>query len=271
MESVGELTTRRIGVIGRGLIGGSIALALARLRPAPDVVTLDRGDDLGLMAGVGTVFLAAPISENIRLLESLPTHIPGEAVISDTGSTKRTTVAAAEMLPARLRFVGGHPVTGAASSGAAAARGDLFEGRPWILTPAPSSRAEDVGALTSMIESLGAVVSSMAAEEHDRILAYVSHLPQLTVSALMQTVGSAVGDKGLAVAGGGLRDSSRLAASPASLWQDIVESNADHVETALDQLIATLQRLRRDHAAALPRIFDESARWKQVLEEGHRS
>jgi hypothetical protein len=137
-----------------------------------------------------------------------------------------------------------------------------------ILTPAASTRAEDVAILTALIESLGAVVSTMEAEEHDRILAYVSHLPQLAVSALMRTVGSAVGEPGLGLAGGGLRDSSRLAASPASLWREIVESNADHVQTALDQLIATLEQLRNDRAAALPRIFDEAARWKQALERG---
>ena len=262
---------RRIAVIGRGLIGGSIALALARLRPAPEVVTLDRGDDLGQAAGAGVIFLAAPIPENIRILESLPSHIPGEALVTDTGSTKRTTVAAAGILPERLRFVGGHPIAGAATAGVAAARGDLFEGRPWVLTPAASARAEDVGVLTALIESLGAVVSTMEAEEHDRILAYVSHLPQLAVSALMRTVGSAVGDQGLGLAGGGLRDSSRLAASPASLWREIVESNADHVQTALDQLIATLQQLRNDRSAALPRIFDEAARWKQALERGQGS
>jgi prephenate dehydrogenase len=111
----------------------------------------------------------------------------------------------------------------------------------------------------------------MDATEHDRIFGYVSHLPQLAISALMQTVGEAVGDGGLRLAGGGLRDSSRLAASPAPLWRDIVESNADHVDVALDELIATLRQLRHEREVALPRIFDEAARWKQVLDSRERS
>jgi prephenate dehydrogenase len=260
-----------IAIVGRGLIGGSIALALARLRPPPEIVTLDRGDDLNQIAGADIIFLAAPIPENIRILTSLPSQVPGEALITDTGSTKRTTVAAAETLPSRLRFIGGHPIAGAATIGAAAARGDLFQGRPWILTPSASTPAADVATLIALIESLGARPALMDTAEHDRIFAFVSHLPQLAVSALMQTVGSAVGESGLAIAGTGLRDSSRLAASPAALWRDIVESNGDHVDAALDQLIATLRQLRTERDAALPRIFDEAARWKQVLERERRS
>ena len=137
---------------------------------------------------------------------------------------------------------------------------------PWILTPAARTRPEDVAKLRDIVQSLGAVPSLMDAEEHDRLLAYVSHLPQLAISALMQTVGSAVGDRGLAVAGGGLRDSSRLAGSPPALWNDIVESNADHVAAALDQLIAALRQLRTEREVALPRIFGEAMQWKRVLD-----
>lgn len=261
----------RIAIVGQGLIGRSIALALARLHPAPNVVTLDRGDDLGQAAGADLIILAAPIPENVHILGSLASHAPGDALITDTGSTKRTTVAAAETLPSRLRFVGGHPIAGAAAAGAAAATADLFDGRPWILTPTTAARPDDVAALSALIQSLGAVPAVMDAEEHDRILAYVSHLPQLAVTALMRVVGQAVGSDGLRVAGGGLRDSSRLAASPAPLWRDIVESNADHVDAALDDLIAVLRQLRTERDVALPRIFEEAAQWKRALDAGEGS
>ena len=270
MESLGT-HVRRVAIIGHGLIGRSIALALERLADAPHVISLDRGDDLRHSAGAELIVLAAPIPENVRILGSLAPHVPGDALITDTGSTKRTTVAAAETLPSRLRFIGGHPIAGAATGGAAAATADLFDGHPWILTPTTAARAEDVAALTALIQSLGAVPAVMDAEEHDRILAYVSHLPQLAVSALMRVVGQAVGGDGLRVAGGGLRGSSRLAASPAPLWRDIVESNADHVDAALDELIAALRQLRTERDVALPRIFEEAARWKRALDAGERS
>jgi prephenate dehydrogenase len=235
------------------------------------VVTLDRGDDLHRAAGADVVFLAAPIPENIRLLSALPSHVPDEALVTDTGSTKRTTLAAARALPPRLKFIGGHPMAGAAGGGLGIATQDLFDRRPWILTPSPDTRPEDLRALRTLIESLGAVVHVMDAAAHDRVLAFVSHLPQLAVSALMDTVGSAVGKDGLAMAGAGLRDSTRLAASPAPMWRDIVESNADNVEGALDRLIAALEQLRGDRDAALPRIFNEAAQWRRVLDKGeHR-
>lgn len=265
------MVTRRIVIIGRGLIGGSIELALGRLDPRPDVIALDRNDSLTAATGADLIVLAAPISENIRILAVLASHVPGEALVTDTGSTKQTTVAAAEALPPRLRFIGGHPVAGAATSGREAAAAQLFERRPWILTPTGHSRAEDLSALSALIESLGAVVHAMDAAEHDRVLAYVSHLPQLTVSALLHAVGNAVGETGLTVAGAGLRDSTRLAGSPASLWADIAASNRDQIDAALDRLIATLQQLRDQKDEALPRIFREAARWKQVLDQGdHR-
>ena len=261
----------RIAIVGRGLIGGSIELALGRLSPPPAVIALDRNDSLTAAAGADLIVLAAPISENIRILSDLASHVPGDAIVTDTGSSKQTTVAAAEALPARLRFIGGHPVAGAATGGLGAAVAHLFERRPWILTPTGHTRSEDLSALRAFIESTGAVVHVMDAAEHDRVLAYVSHLPQLAVSALLHAVGNAVGETGLAVAGAGLRDSTRLAASPASLWADIAASNGDQIDAALDRLIATLQQLREQKDEALPSIFRDAARWKQVLDKGdHR-
>ena len=258
--------SRRIAIVGRGLIGRSIELALARVDPAADVIALDRDDDLARAARADVILLCAPISENIRILERLPSCVPGEALVTDTGSTKRTTIAAAGALPERLTFVGGHPMAGAASGGMTAASAELFQRRPWILTPARNTPPDRVVALRRLLESLGAIVHIMDAGEHDRIVAYVSHLPQFVVSALMRTVGQAIGETGLELAGPGLRDSTRLAASPPALWRDIAESNSDKINPALDMLIASLQELRDQPGEALARIFDDAARWKRVLE-----
>jgi prephenate dehydrogenase len=260
--------TPKIAIIGRGLIGRSIELALLSLEAPPEVVALDMGDDLSGAAGARMVFLCAPISENIRILGDLHSHVPGAAVVTDTGSTKRTTCAAAAALPSRLMFVGGHPMAGAAVAGTSQARADLFAGRPWILTPTSDTNPEQVGRLRTVIESMGARIRMMDAAEHDRVVAYVSHLPQLVISALMQTVGSKVEQSGLEIAGAGLRDSTRLASSPAALWREIVKSNADAINPALDAMIGTLEDLRDRGPDALPEIFSESARWKHVLDTG---
>ena len=252
------------------MIGGSIELGLRRLDNPPAVVALDKGDGLDAADGADLIILAAPIGENIRILSQLPARVTGHAVITDTGSTKVTTVAAAENLPPRLRFIGGHPIAGAASGGFVAASGDLFDGRPWILTPTSRASAGDVARLRSLVESLGATLHEMEPEAHDRVLALVSHLPQLAASALMQVAGQGAGREGLAVAGSGLRDSTRLAGSPAALWRDIAASNRTHINTALDSLIGALQRLRNEPDEALPQVFQEAAAWKLVLDQSAR-
>ncbi len=258
----------RIAIVGYGLIGGSIGLALQQRAPHVTVVPIDAGDSLSRAAGADLIVLAAPVSQNLEILDVLHRHVPGDALVTDTGSTKAPTVSAAERLPARLRFVGGHPIAGAAAGGAESARGDLFEGRRWILTPTPRTHGDDLSKIGSFVATLGATVHLMDAAHHDRLLAYTSHLPQLAASALLHVIGQAVGQIGLEFAGTGLRDSTRLASSPAPVWRDIVLSNRDNANHALDALIAALQDLRdRADADAVERIFTDAARWKQSLGE----
>jgi prephenate dehydrogenase len=271
----------RVAVVGCGLIGGSIALATRRRWPDALVVAVDRqpvveaamrlsaidsgGDDLALVAGADLVVLAAPVATNVRLLEDLSSLLDREAVVTDDGGTKRTTEAAATRLPANLRFVGGHPLAGAANGGVEQARPDLFEGRPWILTPGGDEEAE--ARVARFVTALGAVPRRMSSDDHDRLLAYLSHLPQLTASALMHVVGEHVGTEGLGFAGRGLRDTTRLAASPSDIWQDVVSSNRDHVTAALDDLIAVLSRLRDGAPSSLPDVFASAAAWKRRLSD----
>ena len=254
---------RRIAIVGRGLIGSSIELAAGSGSGSTRLVALDRGDDLAAVAGADLVVLSAPILENLRLLPVVHDHVSPDTLITDTGSTKRAIVDAA----AGLRFIGGHPVAGAAGGGREAARADLFTGRPWILTPTADTSVEDLARLKRFVEDLGASVQVLEAEEHDRIFALVSHLPQLVVSALMDVVGSRAGERGLALAGAGLRDSTRLAASPPDIWLDIVQTNHADVERALDAVIATLTALREDAGGEkLRATFESAARWKRALD-----
>jgi prephenate dehydrogenase len=119
----------------------------------------------------------------------------------------------------------------------------------------------------AFVRALGAEPRVIGVETHDRLLAYLSHLPQLTASALMQVVGDAVGHDGLALAGRGLADTTRLASSPADIWKDIAATNVDEIGPALDALIAILQDLRRDlpDGDVLTEVFSTANRWRETL------
>lgn len=253
---------RRLAIIGCGLIGGSIELAARERLSGVEVTALDRGDPLEAAAEADLVVLAAPIRDIIDLLGALRQILPPGALITDTGSTKVAIVGAA----AGLRFVGGHPIAGAAASGRRAARADLFAGRPWVLTPGPDADPGDVQRLRIFVEALGATPHVLDPREHDRLLAFVSHLPQLVASALMAVAGSGVGAEGLALAGAGLRDTTRLAGSRPGIWRDIAATNADNIARALDALIDALTRLRDDpNAETLTSTFESAARWKAIV------
>jgi prephenate dehydrogenase len=274
----------RIGIVGCGLIGGSLALAARQRWPATNVVAVDRkdvletatslhaidggGDDLAVVAEADLIVLAAPVRQNIQVLERLAEYVTGEAIVTDVGSTKATMERAASRLPLRLSFIGGHPLAGAATGGIGGARADLFSGRPWLIV-ADSSRAdESIRRLEAFVSGLRAIPRRVAAEAHDRLLAYLSHLPQLAASALMHVVGQHAGADGLALSGRGLRDTTRLAASPADIWRDVAATNRQHVGAALDDLIAILQAMRQDldNGESIERVFESAAEWKKTLE-----
>ncbi len=276
----------RIAIVGFGLIGASIALAARARWPSALLIAVDRkavietamrmhaadvgGDDLVMAAEADLIILAAPVRANVRILSEVPAHVPGEAVVTDVGSTKRQMAAAARDLPARLCFIGGHPLAGAAVGGLEAARPDLFARRPWVLTPATEQHVE-AARLSSFVEGLGARVHLATPEAHDSMVAYLSHLPQLTASALMHLVGERAGADGLALAGRGLSDTTRLASSPADIWRDITATNHDNIARAIDELVDILLKLKTGAQAdsdALGDTFESAAHWKRVLEAG---
>jgi prephenate dehydrogenase len=274
----------RIAIVGLGLIGGSIALAARQRWPSALVIGVDRSEvleqairlhaidvaaeELMIVSEADVVILAAPVRENLRLLPALADWVHGEALVTDVGSTKRAMVEAARALPARLPFIGGHPLAGAPRGGIEFARPDLFEGRPWLFTPAGDGTGAALERLMSFVGALGAearVLPSPAA--HDRLVACLSQLPQLTASGLMKVVGEEVGEEGLALAGRGLVDTTRLASTPVSAWPDVCATNADEIRAALDRLIAVLEELRDglESGEAIEEVFESAARWRSLL------
>jgi len=243
----------RVGIVGLGLIGGSIALRLRDAWPHTTIVGLDRPESaaeaerrgaiherassLEDLRAADLVVLAVPLSAMLDLVPQL-TVLDSQAVVTDVASTKRQVVDAARAasLPA---FVGGHPMAGTERSGIAHARADLFAGRPWLLVEGTGGAT--VGArVEAFVRGLDAVPQWIDAETHDRCVAYVSHLPQLVAVALMNATAEGVGLDGLRMAGPAFADMTRLASSPTALWQGIVPANADFIAEALGRFIRDL-------------------------------
>jgi prephenate dehydrogenase/GNAT superfamily N-acetyltransferase len=250
---------RVIGIDTRDVLVSALALG----------AVTDTAGDVSAAAGADLVLLCAPVAVNLATLPTLAALAPRlgtGAVVTDVGSTKRDIVAAAEA-HGLDRFVGGHPLAGAATSGTASARDHLFRGRPWILTPSARSAPDAVERLRGFAVALGATPTLLDPVAHDRLMAYVSHLPQVVASTLLETVGATVGESGLALSGPGLADTTRLAASPGGLWAGILAGNADYVADAMASLESALARLRAGlgDAASVEATFASASRWRRAI------
>jgi prephenate dehydrogenase len=234
-----------VAIAGVGLIGGSFALALRKAGFTGDILgvsspgTIARAIELGVVDRGATiedaarcewVFLAQPVSVILETLRHLPGLVSPSAIVTDAGSTKRAIVAAASGL---ANFTGGHPMAGKESRGVEAADADLFHGRPWLMTSEPPAQ------LREWVESVGALITVMPPEDHDRLVALISHAPQLLSNAIS---GATEASRGFA--GPGLESMTRLAGSSFDVWRDILGTNRDNTVAALDRLIAEAQRLR---------------------------
>jgi prephenate dehydrogenase len=256
-----------VSIVGVGLIGGSFALALREagfkgriigvssaetVRAALERGVIDEAQPLERAAAASDViYLAQPIDRIIQTIGIIDTHVRPGAVITDAGSTKRAIVSQAKGNIKHGRFVGGHPMAGKESRGVQEAEAGLFRGRPYVLT----SRNEE---LEFWIERIGARLVFLDPEEHDRLVALTSHLPQLISTALATLIG---GEADAAkVAGPAAIDLTRLAASPYEIWRDIFFTNAASIDSAIGVFIAKLEELRsilRD--AAMEGAFEAAA------------
>jgi prephenate dehydrogenase len=273
---------RSVAIVGVGLVGGSIGLAARGRWSGIRVVGIDTRDvlatalalgavtetatDPGAAASADLVVLCAPLEANVAALRAIAPRIAPSAIVTDVGSTKRDIVREADAL-GLATFCGGHPIAGGATSGTASARERLFRGRPWLFTPGTATGAGVVDRLSAFARALGAAPTVLDAAAHDRLLAYVSHLPQVVASVLLHTIGAAVGESGLALSGPGLADTTRLASSPGALWAGILGANADHVADALLAVEAALAALRADlgRPEAIASTFASAAQWRRAI------
>lgn len=253
----------RCVIVGTGLIGASLAgagrarglfahtvgvgrsaanLEVARERGLIDEV---RTDLFPALAGADLVVLATPVFTAVSQLHELAEHAPKTAIFTDVGSVKGAIVTEAKRRGLATRFVGAHPLAGKAETGAGAADPDLFRGRRVVLTPDDDTPAELVEEMRHLWTAVEAEVSVMDAAAHDAVLATSSHLPQMVAFALAATAdASASRDDVVRLIAGGFRDTTRLAASDADMWVDILRLNLECVVEAMDEFSMVWDDLR---------------------------
>ena len=256
-----------VAIVGVGLIGGSFALALraagfgGRIVGVSSAPTIEKALELGVVdqgatlqeaaASADLIYLSQPILQILDTIEALAPLVRPGTLITDAGSTKALICERGARKIERARFVGGHPMAGREQRGVEAASADLFQSRPYILT-------EREPQLESWIERIGARLVFLSPEEHDRLVALVSHLPQLLSTAL----GAAIAEspESAQIAGPAAEDMTRLALSSYGIWRDIFETNAPSIDAALEKYIERLQQLRSQlRTPQMERIFDQAA------------
>jgi prephenate dehydrogenase len=248
-----------VAIFGVGLIGGSFGLALRAAGFTGEILgvsspnTIAKATELrAIDAGVSAeeacrradlLYLSQPIGRIIDTLRHL--RPKAGALVTDAGSTKHQIVSTAHQYMKTGQFLGGHPMAGKETRGAESADARLFNGRPYVLTPGDPSEMETpaVQDFLSWLAKIGAKTLILGAEEHDYLVAYSSHLPQLASTALAAMIAESAPDAAT-VAGPGLIDITRLALSSYDLWRDILATNPDAVEEAINALIGKLEHLR---------------------------
>ncbi|MCS7043832.1 MAG: prephenate dehydrogenase [Bryobacteraceae bacterium] len=259
-----------VAIVGVGLIGGSFGLALkqAGFRGRVLGVSSERTIAAALARGAideaagfeqaaaraDLLYLAGPIGAILDLIPRLDALVRPGALVTDAGSTKRLICTAGRGLR-RALFLGGHPMAGKERRGVEEADAELFRGRPYLLTPSAAEDLETPAAreFVEWIRRIGAEPRLLTPEEHDRIVALSSHLPQMLSTALASALsGCAEAGTVARAAGPGLHDMTRLALSGWDIWQDILETNRDEIVRALEMFEQRLQGLKQQLAGGLP-------------------
>ncbi len=280
----------RVAVIGVGLIGGSFALALKQAKACAHVVGAGRNganlrlaletgvidsiapDAVAAAHGADLVLLAAPVAQFPKLFRDVSSVLAPKSIVTDGGSTKRDVVFAARAAMGKklAQFVPAHPIAGAEKSGAGAASADLFRGKRVIMTPLPENSEATVKRVRDAWSACGARITPMDPEEHDTILAAVSHLPHVLAYALVHELAARDNAAELfAYAAGGFRDFTRIASSHPEMWRDICIANRDRLLQELDRYRGELDSIGRllqaGDAVGLERVFAEAresrSRW----------
>ena len=288
---------QRVAIIGVGLIGGSLGMILRRQHLADEVVGIGRRVENLKMAvelgaidrfvsdpkegvqGANLVVLATPVDTYEPHLRDWASCLRPGTIVSDVGSVKGALVERAEeLLPKVVHFVGAHPIAGKEKTGVAAGSDQLFRGARCVLTPTRSTDVQALAIVRGLWETAGSIVLEMDPHLHDKILGAVSHLPHVVAFALMNALAE-VRDYGIPEldiaghSGGGLRDTTRIAASSPEMWRDIFLWNRDNVVSFIETYGRQLAELKRlIHAgdvAGVEKVLERAKRERELL--SHRS
>ena len=282
---------KQVAIVGVGLIGGSLGMVLKRQALAGSVVGIGRrienlktavqlgaidryvSDAQEGVRGADLVVLATPVDSYERHLKAWGSSLEPGAIVSDVGSVKGPLVEQAErLLPGRARFVGGHPIAGREKTGVAAGSADLFRGARCILTPTRKTDPQALQVIREMWEATGATVATMDPFLHDRVLGGVSHLPHVVayslINALIEIRERLVPELNLMdYSGGGLRDTTRIAASSPEMWRDICLWNRQNLIAMIEVYERHLLHLKQlIESGDGPGVEKELERAKQARE-----
>ena len=283
---------KQVTIIGTGLIGGSFALAIKATGYAGKIVGCDReavldrakamrAIDLGTedpveaVQGSDLIVLATPVGGIIDLIERIGPLAPRDALITDVGSTKKEIVERARAVfgdKAPLRFLGGHPMAGKEHGGLDNAEAKLFLNAVWLLTPQPEQSLE-IGRIREyclLLEKIGVRLLKLEAGPHDRLCAWISHLPQMISTALSATLVEEFGDNPElhAIGGRALREMTRLSSSPYSMWRDIAHTNTAYIEHAMGRVEQRMTHIRENlRGQGLREEFDNANRFEHGMHE----
>jgi len=271
-----------VAIVGVGLIGGSIGLALRERKLADAVIgigrrqaSLDIASEVGAVtetttdaaqgvANADLVVICTPVGKVVEFVRAVAKALPEGSIITDAASTKASIVSALEQEVANgLPFVGSHPIAGSHLTGAAAAKADLFVDRNVIITPTSSSDPAIVNTISEFWSELGAETHAMSGDEHDQILAATSHVPHIVAAALA----NATDEKHLPLTGSGWADTTRVAAGSPEIWQDILQENRAEILTALEKFGAQVDAFRE---ALKANETDGNGAIHQLLELGKK-
>ncbi len=281
-----EVLIPRLAIIGVGLIGGSLSLALKAAGAVGEVVGCGRGkpnlekalelgvvdrysrDPIEAVKDADIVFLATPVKTLATVtLELLPGLKPG-AIITDGGSVKAAVAESIEpLMPEGIHFVPGHPIAGTEKSGAEAAFPTLYQGKRCILTPTEHTDPQALAMVAKMWQLAGSDVVQMSLEKHDRVLAAISHLPHMVAYSLVNAVGSYdhYEENILEYSAGGFRDFTRIASSDPTMWRDIAETNRDGLLEMMEQFETFFAELKADVAEGSgEKLFEFFLRSKEL-------
>jgi prephenate dehydrogenase len=277
-----------VAIIGVGVIGGSLGMAIKKRFRTVSVAGFDRPGVLkkalsrgaidvvarnlrSAVEGAELVILSMPVSEILRMLPRVAKHVHASTIVTDVGSVKHAIVRRAEQTFPDGNFVGGHPMAGVEHSGVDAAHPLMFENAMYVLTPTRSVPRRHSKRLALFLEELGARVVMLDSKIHDEVASVVSHLPQLTAVALTNVAGlrHSSGHRHLRLAAGGFRDLTRIASSNPEIWKDILAQNKVEIDRSLRLMIRELtvyrRALRRSRGFSLAAEFDAASRIRNSI------